>query len=242
MNTPWSDAVSMEYHLKQWIEPKQSTIAFARFIKDQMESSKQVIDVGCGAGGATNLVSKKFPNCNMLGIDNDEFLIKVAIGQLEAEGTSRKLAFQKEDAYKLLKRENGIDGVISLQTISWLSSWQNAMEQIYLHLQPKWIAISSLFYSGEISANIEIREHLRGRITNYNVISIEEFNRHAKRFGYQINRVEEFEIDIDIPKPKSTNVMGTYTRKIVDSQKYARLQISGPILMPWYFINLERYH
>lgn len=96
------------------------------------------------------------------------------------------------------------------------------------------------FFQGEISANIEVREHQRSRTTNYNVISIEEFNRHATKFGYSINKVEEFEIDIDIPKPESTNVMGTYTRKIADSQKNARLQISGPILMPWHFISLQR--
>lgn len=48
--------------------------------------------------------------------------------------------------------------------------------------------------------------------------------------------IEEFEIDIDLKKTDSMD-MGTYT--IMTAEK-KRMQVSGAIMMPWYFIYAER--
>ena len=53
----------------------------------------------------------------------------------------------------------------------------------------------------------------------------------------KFNQLNQIEIDIDIKKPKDKNLMGTYTVKTVENK---RLQISGPLLMNWYFIKIVK--
>jgi hypothetical protein len=50
--------------------------------------------------------------------------------------------------------------------------------------------------------------------------------------GYTVFKYCPFEMDIDLPKPEHT-LMGTYTKTLPNGK---RLQISGPLLMNWYFI------
>ena len=52
------------------------------------------------------------------------------------------------------------------------------------------------------------------------------------QFGYNNFRFKKFEIDIDLPKPQNPR-MATYTETTSDGR---RLQISGALMMPWYFI------
>ena len=53
--------------------------------------------------------------------------------------------------------------------------------------------------------------------------------------GFNNIKYKPFEIDIDLAKP--VNRMGTYTEKLENGH---RIQISGPLLMPWYFVGGER--
>jgi hypothetical protein len=46
-----------------------------------------------------------------------------------------------------------------------------------------------------------------------------------------------FEIDIDLPKPVGTGFDGTYTETLKNGE---RIQISGPILMSWYFVLAQQ--
>ena len=52
--TTWIDPISMDYHLKQWDEPKRSTIAFNDFFGKEINSSAFILDIGTGAGAATS--------------------------------------------------------------------------------------------------------------------------------------------------------------------------------------------
>lgn len=134
----------------------------------------------------------------------------------------------------------GVDGVVSLQTLSWLPEMVNPMTQIFEVIKPGWIGLTSLFYEGDISCRIEVFEHSRGRKTFYNVYSLKELNRLAIKYGYEIVKSNRFDIEIDIPKPTNTDLMGTFTEKIEGSSDYKRLQISGPLLMNWYFVLIKK--
>jgi SAM-dependent methyltransferase len=241
METSWSDSISMEYHAKQWDSPKQSTLELERFLREQVSKSKEIVDLGCGTGAATYFIASRHENCNFLGIDQDNLLIEAAQTTLRTKKKVKNLQFKNGDCFNLSNlKGNSVDGVLSLQTLSWLDSWEEPMKQIYENLKPDWIGISSLFYPGDISAEIRILEPVRERATNYNVISIKELNRHANTYGYEVKIFEEFEISIDLPKPTNEDIMGTYTLKAEKGNVYSRLQVSGPILMPWFFVLVEK--
>jgi SAM-dependent methyltransferase len=241
METSWSDPVSLEYHMLQWDKPKESTIQFHKFIEQNLQKSSKVADLGCGAGASTHFIAERNPKCEFLGIDQDPKLIEIAREAKANRTNTQNMEFAVGDCFNLSKfSKSSFEGVLSMQTLSWLDSWKVPMQEIYLNLDPNWVAISSLFYPGDISAQIKISEPVRDRFTNYNVISIKEFDKHAKHFGFQVQHFEKFEIPIQIPKPLDEDIMGTYTLRVTEESGESNIQISGPILMPWFFILVER--
>ena len=59
----------IEYHQRQWDSVYQSTEAFAEFLKQRIKGDGAILDVGCGAGGATAFLARAMPSFNFTGID-----------------------------------------------------------------------------------------------------------------------------------------------------------------------------
>lgn len=236
------DSVSLEYHKKQWSETKESTKFFYRFIQAELEKCRLVVDLGCGAGATTAFLADKKLSADFVGIDISSDLIEIANCVVD-EKKILNLSFETDDILHLNKRQ-GVDMVVSQQTLSWLSNIDDPLVQIFEKLSPHIIAISSLFYEGEISCKIEVTEHLRENpISFYNVYSIPAVDRLAQRYGYKVSKIEPFKIGIDLPQPSDPNFMGTYTKSVLKQQNVGeleRIQISGPLLMNWYLLMLTK--
>ena len=228
------------YHLQQWDDQKRSTHQFADFVADLGSNSHEIVDLGCGAGAATFCLAQRCPAANFVGVDYSEDLIGLANKLAEGKQTPN-LSFTTGDWFNLNFRGD-VDGVVSLQTLSWLPEFERPLQEIYEKLNPKWLAVTSLFYEGDISCTIEVNEHSRERKSFYNVYSIPAVMRHAREFGFQVTRKLKFVIDIDLAKPKNIDLMGTHTvlAKSGAGAMDERLQISGPLLMNWYFLLIER--
>ena len=68
-----------------------------------------------------------------------------------------------------------------------------------------------------------------------------EVARFCAGHGYAVTRDAPFEIGIDLARPASPDYMGTYTVQAQEAGGVAgRLQISGPLLMNWRFLLIER--
>ena len=241
MNPISLDEKSMFYHLSQYETQKDSTIRFAEFIRHYVKDNQKIIDLGTGAGAALCFLASAYKNTSFLGIDLDLDLIEKAKQICARNVNGERVSFQTGNILDL--REFGTpspQGVISLQTLSWLSDFKPPMEQVFNVLQPEWVAITSLFYEGSISANTVITEHKRERKTFYNTISLPEFEEFAVSNGYSVDKYEKHNINIDLPKPSDSDFMGTYTRVFSTDSGEERLQISGPLLMNWYFVGLVK--
>lgn len=234
-----TDPISMDYHMKQWDEPKESTKAFSDFISNELSKSNRVVDVGAGAGAATFYLASRNMRTNFIGVDNSKSLVDSAKQTCKEYGI-QNLSFDVGDWFILDKKYSGADGVISLQTLSWLPEMRTPMTQIFEVIKPDWIGLTSLFYEGDISCRIEVLEHTRGIKTLYNVYSLKELNRLANEYKYEIVESNRFDIGLDIPKPKNIDLMGTFTEKVEGRSEYQRLQISGPLLMNWYFVKIKK--
>jgi hypothetical protein len=106
------------------------------------------------------------------------------------------------------------------------------------NLEPEWIAATSLFYDGPVDAVVKTYDYSRPLQEAdhtekfYNIYSLERVSRFFNGKGYDKFEFYPFDIDIDLSRPKKCG-MGTYTERLESGQ---RLQISGPVLMSWYFI------
>ena len=231
----WSDAKSWEYHNKQWETPKASTLNFINILKEFIEPDLSILDLGCGGGAATYEIANRFSSSYFCGIDSDSQLIDEARVRQTRAG-ARNLAFEVGDIYNLNKRY--FDGVISLQTLSWLPGYEVPITQIAERVNPNWIAMTSLFYPGEITATTLITEHIRNRTVNYNTYSLPQFSSFCATLGYETVFAERFELPFDIKKPEDIDTMGTYTIQALETSR--RIQLSGPILMNWMTVILKR--
>lgn len=234
------DEIQLKYHKQQWDTPKQSTKAMEVFVADKLNHSRTVIDLGCGAGAATAFFAGRYPHVKFEGRDFVDDLLVMA-DAFAHERQLNNLAFRQADWFAL-EAEQGVDGVISLQTLSWLSEFERPLSELFTKLSPEWFAMNSLFYDGEISCKIEVNEHKRGAKSFYNIYSIDNISRFSSRYGYKLTKIERFEIDIDIDPPADRDTMGTYTRKVEGNATCGgeRLQISGPLLLPWHMLLFEK--
>ena len=229
------------YHKAQWEEPKRSTLAFLDFADEYISKSKNIIDMGAGAGAATATLALKHKNVNFTAFDYSAELINIG-KKIGDESFTHNLKFQQGDWYNIEDSRNIYDGCITLQTLSWLPDCHDPLKIIFSRLAPKWVAITSLFYNGDITCKIEVEEHTRKRKSYYNIYSLPDIERLCNNSGYKLIKFMPFDIDIDIEKPSNPDLMGTYTRKIVGSRNAEeRIQISGPLLMNWYMLLIEKY-
>ncbi len=232
------------YHEQQFKIPYRSTVFFSEFLKSQKllspKDSKNILDLACGEGAVISFLSHKFPKAKFTGIDLNKNLVKKGNKFFKELGVNN-CNLEVGDLYALSKNYIGaFDGVISLQTLSWLPSYQTPLKQM-IKLKPKWIAISSLFYDGFVEAEIKVRDYTNSKGKKaqevfYNVYSLKLIENFFKKNGYGKFKYIPFVIDQDIAKNKEGR-MGTYT---VKTDLGSRLQISGPLLMNWYFISAQK--
>jgi SAM-dependent methyltransferase len=234
----WTDSKSMEYHEAQWDNPKESTKDLEVNLKSWLNDSGKVIDIGCGAGAVTTYLATRFPDVNFLGIDKESLLIKIA-REKSAKLGLKNVSFDSGNIYKLPKNLY-IDGVILTQTILLFKDYKKPMTNIFRKLKPRWVAVTGLFYDGEISLYATAHEYKKNRTVNLNTYSINQFNNFCEKNKFRIALNQPFEIQIDLEKPTNPDFMGTYTEKIITKNgDTKRIQISGPLLQNWKTIVLE---
>lgn len=233
------DHAALRYHIDQWDTPKRSTEAFEYFASKYIEKTNHILDLGCGAGAATAYLAKKNPNVLFTGYDYSNELINIGNDIAKAKNINN-VSFKENNLFNLNK-EDQFDGVISLQTLSWLPEFEAPLVEIFRKISPKWLGITSLFYEGDITCRTEVEEHKRNRKVFYNTYSLPSITRLCKSEGYTLKTATPFMIDIDIIRPANIDEIGTYTKRTIgENNSIERLQISGPMLLNWYMLLIEK--
>ena len=240
----------MKYFTRQLSNPYQSTVAFFDFLEEEklMPSGTSIVDACCGSGGNLFYAANRFALKQAIGFDYQEEFLSIA-EDYQSEAKSERLnvvSFKQADIYNLgqfgesLRGSIEIDGILFLQTMSWLTNWRESLLQLG-NLNSKWIAMSSLFYEGFIEAEITIKTHAvsSGEHTSfpYNVYSIPLVEDCLRSNGFKDFIWKEFNLVSPIARPDDVNKMGTYS---IETKDGTLLQKSGPILMPWYFLIAKR--
>jgi hypothetical protein len=235
----WKEGTDWDFHRRQFENPYKSTIAFCQFLKQNNlpREKDKVGDIGAGMGGIIEYFAQVFPQSSFVGIELNEECVNRGNDIFTKNGRNNCLLFQG-DIFDLDKKHfNAYAGITCLAS---LLCFPNATDPItaIAKLNPEWIAISSLFNESLVEATVVTKDYSRPysnfQSTDkfYNIYSIQKTADLLSKLGYSEFSFQRFEIDIDLSKPEHGG-MGTYTERLADGR---RLQISGPVLMSWYFI------
>lgn len=206
--------------------------------KSSWGGALKVLDMACGAGGNAMYMANKFKDSQFIGLDINEELVDYGNNYIREHSLGDNCRLYKGDWFRPEERWIGVfDGVISFQTLLMFPDYREALLKL-TELRPKWIAVSSLFYEGDIEYTNKGRNYYRPsegkEFTDfyYNIHSMPRFKEYMKELGYSRFEFIPFEIGIDIPKTDNMDI-GTYTVKTEDGK---RIQISAGLMMPWYFV------
>lgn len=245
-STAWLEATKnkayLRYHQKQILKPYRSTVAFCQWLESlgclDKEKKDNILDVGAGMGGQICYMAKKYPKSSFVGVDINPKLV-VEGNEFFLKNGKQNCKLIREDLYALGKKHVGkYNGIISYQTLLWLEDYELPIKKM-AELKADWIAITSLFYEGNVNCRVVVQDYdipaagVPYRESFCNTYCLKHCRDLLKKCGYPKFDFIPFEIDIDLPKPKNKKVMGTYTEKLANGK---RIQISGPLLMNWYFI------
>ncbi len=220
-----------DYHLKQYSEPYRSTVIFHDWLEQRVAlNGQRILDMACGAGANLHYFGCLHRDSQFIGIDYDLQTLT------SAPPSEDNVRLEQGDWFHINpKYVNAFNGIISLQTLSWLSDYKVPIEKL-CELNPDWISLTSLFYEGRITYYIRLEDEEEKRTCYYNIYSLPKVKELFAQLGYTRFEYKKFEIDIDLPK-LDTYCMKTYTEQISDGR---RLQFSGALLMPWYFILAQK--
>ena len=230
------------YHKQQIEHIYRSTEVFIDWLEKykfiEREKELNVLDMACGCGANTMYMANRFKDSQFIGMDINEDFINYGNMQIKDRCQYNNCKLLKGDWFNLdPKWINKFDGIISFQTLSSLPEYETSLRSLSM-INPNWIAISSLFYEGDIDYTIKLKDYYRFSEDKeyeemyYNIYSLKRVQKCFERLGYNQFDFIPFDIDIDIPKTDSMDI-GTYTIKTEDGK---RIQISGGLMMPWYFV------
>ena len=228
------------YHEQQFQTPYRSTIAFCNWLEAigyiRKDSKLKIMDVGAGQGANIYYMGKRYPKSTFVGADINPELIERGNHFFKKDGVRNCHLVVGDINDPAKKYISEFDGIVSYQTLCWLPEYKKPIAGL-AKLKAPWVALTSLFYDGEVACDIKVKEydldHQLILENFYNIYSLPIIKGYLQKRGYADFKSIPFEIDIDLPKPKE-RVMKTYTEKLKNGR---RLQRSGPLLMPWYFIG-----
>ncbi len=232
-------SINHKYFKTQLTKPKESTKEALKIFQYLKLNNLKTIDLACGNGANLTFLKKKYKNKKYcLGIDFNKKLIKKALKNKDYHD----LDFQYGNILNLKKSlANKFQLVTSFQTLSWMEDYTRAVNEM-IKLRSDYIFISSLFWEGLIDFKIQVKElkdkSYKRRLVDssyYNIYSINNFINLFKHKKYKLFFCKKFEIKKKIKKDQK-NKMGTYTIK--NKKKF--IQISGPLIMNWYFIIFKK--
>ena len=90
-----------------------------------LDQPASILDIGCGPGNSTDVLARRYPGADILGIDNSEEMIAAASAK------SPHLRFQILDARKdLAKLEQTYDVIFSNACIQWIPNHERLIKEL----------------------------------------------------------------------------------------------------------------
>lgn len=149
-------AVGIERSFEPWNNANLLPVVIPALagVRDRLRSGCQVIDIGCGAGGAVLLMAQAFPASTFRGYDISQYALRRATDKLAAEGVGN--ATFLDPRVSPLPVDHSIDFVTTFDCIHDMTRPQRMMEEIRAAIKPDgvWLLV-------DIKALDSFRENAR---------------------------------------------------------------------------------
>ena len=226
--------------LNQFKKPYNSTIAFYELmskLKLFNKNIKNIIDIGTGIGSNLQYLSKQENNINFLGTDCQSS--RVTEGK--KLNKNHKIKFKKLDILGPISSfKNKFDGLICIHALCCFKKIDKVINNM-CGIKPKWIAINSLFFDGDLDVLIHIRDHNNKKVADnnpygdFNIFSLTKTEEIFKKNGYKIITKKPYFPNKAIKKRGKER--GSYTIK---TEINKNTTFSGPVHLPWYFVVAKK--
>lgn len=203
-----------------------------------------VLDVGCGVGGPAREITK-FTNCNLIGINNNDYQIKRANMYTKKEGLDKQCHFVKGDFMNLEFPENTFDKVYAIEATVHAPNLKECYSQIYKVLKPggvfavyEWVMTEKYDVNNEehrkIAYNIEIGDGIPKMFTKDVAVKALEDS------GFEIVEQEDL-ANLDDPVPWYYPLTGDwkYIQNLNDYMTFFRTSYFGRKLTNTMIYGLE---
>ncbi len=165
-------------------------------------SSKNILDVGCGIGGSTLYLADKF-DANAKGITLSPVQASRAKERAHEKGLEKQVEFQVANALRMPFEDNSFDLVWSLESGEHMPDKSKFLEECYRVLQPGGKLILATWCHRETSilgelTNSEIK-HLKEIYRVYclpYVISLSEYFAIAKSCGFKAIKADDWSTEV----------------------------------------------
>lgn len=120
---------------------QQKKWALELLAKLKLKGNERVLDVGCGDGKITAVISQHVPHGSVLGVDNSESMIAFAQKNFPVS-TFPNLSFQVCDAEKLFFNSE-FDAIVSFSALHWVHDHAAALRGMHASLKSHGIILLS---------------------------------------------------------------------------------------------------
>lgn len=227
--------------LTQFYKPYDSTIAFHKLLLELnllTKNTKNIIDIGTGIGSNLQYFASKNKSINFLGTDYETGRIKKG----QKLNTNPKIKFKKLNILKSVKLfQNKFDGLICIHTLCCFKKLDIVIKN-FCKIKPKWIAINSLFFDGDLDVLIHIRDYQNKKLkdnnpnSDFNIFSLKKIKEVFNKNGYKMVCKRPY-FPIKKIKKVGKGKRGSYTLK---TEIHKHSTFSGPVYLPWHFVVAKK--
>jgi trans-aconitate 2-methyltransferase len=119
----WAPSVYLKF------EGERTRAARDLLVGASLEIAERIVDVGCGPGNSTELLASRYPQANILGIDNSPAMLAAASQRLP------RLRFETADANTWIPAPD-VDMVFANATYQWVPDHLRQLPRVLAALRP----------------------------------------------------------------------------------------------------------
>ncbi len=169
--------------------------------KLELKGDEHVLDIGCGDGKVTKLISERVPDGRVVGIDSSKDMIEFASSRFPGSKYNN-LKFVNMDANQI-EFEESFDVVFSNAALHWIKDHRPVLKGIYRALRPKGKAVVQMGGKGNANSVVEIlhemmehdewKEYFKDFSFPYGFYTPEEYEKWLIGAGFKVIRMELIE-------------------------------------------------